>query len=224
MCIDKTNNRQPIVLKCISDTEKSYGDIRLYKRELRDRIKAHRKAMDTEIKDAKDQSIFERVIALDAYQKADLIIPYVSTPIEVDTQKLIRHSLAIGKTVAVPKCVPSNCSLDIYVIRSFSDLEQGTFSVMEPKPHCQKLTNFARSLCIVPGLSFDLHGYRLGYGKGYYDRFLSAYYAMYKVGADSGNEVIGLCYCASVVNKLHHGRYDLPVRVLVTEKFTKRIK
>jgi len=77
---------------------------------------------------------------------------------------------------------------------------------------CRLLTQYNNSVCIVPGLSFDYDGFRLGYGKGYYDRFLSGF----------DGDSIGLCYGECVCKRLPHGRYDRAVDVLVTELFTKR--
>ena len=68
------------------------------------------------------------------------------------------------------------------------------------------------SFCVLPGLGFDLEGYRLGYGKGYYDRFLSRYPGV----------TAGVCYTACLKTQLPHGRYDRRADILVTEKFIKR--
>ena len=83
----------------------------------------------------------------------------------------------------------------------------------EPDPEKQPvLREFSDSVCVLPGLGFDLEGYRLGYGKGYYDRFLSKY---------PGTN-LGVCYNVCLKPLLPHGRYDRMVDVLVTEKFVKR--
>lgn len=202
--------------------EKPKGDIRVYKRMLRENAKQRRAAMAPVDKERKDAAICERVLSLRAYKEAAMLLTYVSTPIEVNTRGLIVRALADGKRVVVPRCVPDTVTLEMYEIRSMEDLAPGTFSVLEPLPERARLvTDFRRSLCIVPGLMFDMEGYRLGYGKGYYDRFLSAYYASLSFQEDDGNEIVGLCYCSMVKNELQHGRYDVPVRLLVTEKFTK---
>ena len=70
------------------------------------------------------------------------------------------------------------------------------------------------SLCVVPGMAFDCDGYRLGYGKGYYDRFLSGYHGV----------TAGICYSDCIRWKLPRGRFDRPVDILVTDKFFRKIK
>ena len=93
---------------------------------------------------------------------------------------------------------------------SLDDLKPGTFGVREPDADKSRLYDCTgRPICIVPGLSFDRWGYRLGYGKGYYDRFLTRYVGW----------TVGLCYSECVQYKLPHGRFDKPVDRLITEKY-----
>lgn len=191
-------------------------DIREYKKELRLRFKAVRTGMSEEEKRLSDERIFQRIIASSAYKNADTILTYVSTAIEVDTIQLIGRAIADGKRVAVPKCISGTRLMDFYFITSMDDLETGTFSVLEPvEEKCEKADDFEHALCIIPGLSFDMNGFRLGYGGGYYDRFLSAHPDMHRMG---------ICYCSCTVQKLISGRFDTPVNSLVTEKYLKRIK
>ncbi len=188
-------------------------DIREVKKSLRARFKSIRHEMSPDIKKQKDTMIFSRLTRLKEYIDADIVITYVSTPIEVDTQMLINHSLKVGKTVAVPKCIDGTRDMVFYKINSLSDLSKGTFSVLEPDDEkCTMLTDFTNSIMIVPALAYDLSGYRLGYGGGYYDRFIGAHTNIFKIGIE---------YCCCTVNKLHRGRYDLPVELLVTEKYIK---
>ncbi len=191
------------------------SDIRMYKKDMRSKYKELRMQMPPEIKAKSDNAIFKKLTALKCYENASIILTYVSTEIEVDTINFIKYSLAIGKQIAVPICKVDSTTLDFYIIKSLDDLEPGTFSVLEPRiGQCKKLKDFANSICIVPALVFDMQGYRLGYGKGYYDRFLSSY---------KGKRV-GLCYCSCTVNELAHGYYDKPVNILVTDKYVKSFK
>lgn len=188
-------------------------DIREHKTELRNKYKQIRRDMPSDVKRSRDEKIFLRLTGLDAYRSAKTVLTYVSTDIEVDTIKFIKHALNDGKTVAVPRCVPGARDMVFYIIKSLRDLEKGLFSVLEPIPQkCKKLTYFDNAFCIVPALVYDRYGYRLGYGKGYYDRFLSAHKNMYRVG-------IGYCCCT--VTELIHGRFDVAVNTLITEKYVK---
>ncbi len=188
-------------------------DIRTYKSELRNKYKTIRREMSEEIKKSRDNKIFSHLINLDVYKNSDIVLTYVSTAIEVDTIEFIKYALNDNKTVAVPRCVDGTRDMIFYVIKSLEDLENGTFSVLEPLPEkCERLNEFDGAFCIVPALVYDRYGYRLGYGKGYYDRFLSAHLNMHRIG-------IGYCCCTAT--KLIHGRFDVPVEILVTEKYVK---
>lgn len=122
---------------------------------------------------------------------------------------MIEQALRDGKRVAVPYCIEGTRQMDFYYIRSMADLVPRTFGVLEPLPEqCQKWTGAPNSICLVPGLAFDRHGFRLGYGKGYYDRFLSGYTGL----------KIGVVYEGCLCQRLPHGYYDLPVDLLITEK------
>lgn len=189
-------------------------DIRELKKSLRAECKEFRRLLPFAEKLKKDEEIFKRLTALPEYQEAGLVLTYVSTPIEVSTFRLITAALAAGKRVAAPRCAEGRIAMDFYEIRSMDDLEKAAFSVLEPKlDRCEKIRDFSGSVCIIPGLAFDPEGYRLGYGKGYYDRFLNGYDGYH----------IGICYNGCMKNRLPHGRYDVSVDVLVTEKFVKRI-
>ena len=103
--------------------------------------------------------------------------------------------------------------MEFYEIFSLDELSPGTFGVDEPAADpARLLPQDPGGLCIVPALCYDDYGYRLGYGKGYYDRYLANY---------SGIRV-GICYAACVRRSLFHGRYDRPVELLITERYIRR--
>ncbi len=171
--------------------------------------------MSVSEKAAKDNAVLAKIISTEVYRRCKMLLTYVSTAIEVDTKGLINTALKDGKAVIVPKCVDGTREMKFYEIHSLDDLEVCAFGVLEPIPEkCREITYFENAVCIVPGLAFDLCGYRLGYGKGYYDRFLSAHGELYN---------IGICYCGCTVNRLEHGRFDVPVNMLITEKYMRKI-
>ena len=191
----------------------SVGDIRPMKAVMREQYKEYRRKMDPERKAAFDAAIRKRVTSLWQYTRNDLLLAYVSTPIEVDTHGIIRTALEDGKCVAVPRCVSGTRQMEFYRIKSLEDLVPGTFGVLEPKPDPDFLvTNFEHGLCLIPALCYDWRGYRLGYEKGYYDRFLAHF----------GGDMVGICYSDCVRRKLPHGRFDRPAGLLVTERYLRR--
>ena len=188
-------------------------DIREYKKRLREKNKEKRNNLNSKEKLELDNKIFKKLISLNSYKNAKMIVTFVSTSIEVDTHRLIEYSLKQGKIVVVPRCIDGTSEMEFYRIKSMQDLEVATFKVLEPiVDRCEKITKFINSICIVPGLIFDMKGNRLGYGKGYYDRFLKNY----------RNTTIGVCYSFCTINKLFTGRYDKPVDYLITDKYIKK--
>ena len=185
-------------------------DIRRVKAELRQSIKQMRSELDPEIKKSMDDSITDSFLRSTSYIRSDVILTYVSTGIEVSTEQIILAALSEDKRVACPRCIDGSREMEFYYIHSLDELTPRTFGVREPEADVDRVYDFTgRPICIVPGLSFDRWGYRLGYGKGYYDRFLSRY----------AGWTAGLCYSACVQYKLPHGRFDRPVDRLFTEKY-----
>ena len=170
------------------------------KKTLRKELISRRKAMDTSIRKAADKSILAQLKPL--IDAADSVLTYVSTEIEVDTQSVLEYCFETGKRVAVP--VSGDSELFFYEIKGFSDLALGRFSIMEPVCRDAVFTGDEKSLCIVPALCADGDGLRLGYGKGYYDRFLSSF---------SGRSVI-VCYSdfrMQVPSEPHDVRADMTI-------------
>ena len=188
-------------------------DIRKIKTELRNQFKDRRRKMTYINKAEKDFFIFNRIISTKEFINSDLVLTFVSTDIEVNTRSIINYALNQGKKVGVPKCFPDS-HMEFYYINSIDELSPGCFSVLEPNidDNNNIVLDFSSSVCVVPGLGFDMEGYRLGYGKGYYDRYLSRY----------TNNMIGICYASCLKSTLPHGRYDRKINILITDKFTKR--
>ena len=183
-------------------------DIRGYKQDLRERSKERRKNMDAGEKQTLDRAVAENVRRLKEYRPAKTLLVYMSTPIEVDTIEIIKNAWADGKRVAVPRCIPDTRNMEFHYIENLECLSVGSFSVMEPDPSLPIVTDFSGCLMIVPGMHFDMKGYRLGYGKGYYDRYMVRF-----TGVSAG-----ICYSNELKPFLYHGRYDRHVDVVVTDK------
>lgn len=184
------------------------NDIRPYKQRLRADCKEKRKTLSETEKARLDRKITNKFLNLFQYRETEVLLCYVSTEIEVDTFGILRRALQDGKTVAVPRCVDGTREMDFYIVTDLKQLEPGAFGVLEPNPTvCEKLTDLSAGLCVVPALSYDLSGYRLGYGKGYYDRFLSRF----------AGETVGLVYETCLCDTLPHGKFDRRAGKIVTE-------
>lgn len=144
--------------------------MREVKKALRKELIARRKSMDTAEKSAADSDIFEQLKLL--ADNASMVLTYASTSIEVDTRQLISYCLEKGIPAALPKS--GDTELSFYFINSENDLKIGRFEIDEP-PEDRPAVPDEKALCVVPALCADGNGFRLGYGRGYYDRFLSKF-------------------------------------------------
>lgn len=188
-------------------------NIKEIKTGLRSKYRRLREDLSEEEKRSLDSEIQSRLLSLREYSQADTVFTYVSKELEVDTLAIVRAAWANQKRVAVPRCVPGTRDMEFYYIRSWQDLEPASFGVMEPiVERCERVDDESKGFCLVPGFSFDVQGFRLGYGGGYYDRFLSRF----------GGFTVGICYSFCVQWNLPHGYYDRSVDLLVTEKYVRR--
>lgn len=187
-------------------------DIKQFKMYMRLKYRTIRENMSKSYKLKMDKKILHNISFLNIFKNAKSVLTYVSKDIEVDTFDLIKKCLSKGKIVAAPVCKTETKQMGFYIINSVDDLEKGAFGLLEPKPDCEELTDTKNSVCIVPGFCFDNNGYRLGYGYGYYDRYLENF----------EGKTIGICYSNCIVNRLRTGKYDKPVDYLVTDKYIKQ--
>lgn len=176
----------------------------LNKKELRAELLRKRRELDTDYRLKKDIAIYNKLTELPVIAEAETVFTYVSTEIEVDTILFIEAMLSFGKTVAVPRC--EGKEMRFYAIDSLADLDTGAYGIPEPKG-TEEITDYRRSVCITPALSFNEKGFRMGYGGGYYDRFLSEY----------TGRTIGICY-EEFIGDIITEEYDLPVNIVVTEE------
>ena len=141
------------------------------KNDLRRQFKAKR--ANIAHKAEKDRLICAHFLSSALYKNAEQILCYSSMGSEPDTFDIIRCAMEDGKKLLLPRCEDKNGNMNFYLIKDVSDLVTGTFGIKEPDiKKCEPVFEFMNALCVVPGLTFDKKGYRLGYGKGYYDRFL----------------------------------------------------
>ena len=176
------------------------------KSELRRIFKEKRKRLVD--KAHKDELICKRLLSSSLYKNADLILCYASLETEISTDSIIRSAVAEGKRVALPLCIDKNGNMKFYLINSLSDISEGAFGIKEPNAEkCGSVEDFTNSICIVPALSIDRNGYRLGYGKGYYDRFLKNYSSI----------SVGLCYNEFISKDLPIDEFDKAVDYIASE-------
>lgn len=152
-----------------------------------------------------DELIYQKLINSKEFQKAKILFIYVSKDKEVDSKKIIEYSLNKNKIICVPKCIDNN--MKVYRIESLSDLEPGNFNILEPKSYCKEIDKKDIDLNIIPCLTCDENGNRLGYGKGYYDRFLS----------DIDSLKICLCRKKLLQKAINFNEHDIKMNIIITD-------
>ena len=157
---------------------------------------------------AATRAVREHVRSWSVFRDAECVCSYISIRSEMPTPGIILRALEGGKKVIVPKVFGD--SLRFFEIRSLTDdLERGTFGVLEPVvSRCAEASAAEAQLCLIPGVVFDERGNRIGYGKGYYDRFLT--------GLPASVHTLGMAYDCQVLEEIPCGATDVPVRHLVT--------
>lgn len=167
---------------------------------------ALRRLMPAQERMKADQKITQGVLSRGEWKTAETICLYMSTPDEVDTKPLLSAGLNAGKTLAFPRI--EHTTLILHRVRSVGDFTRGAYQILEPKKSTPVIDPASVDLFIVPGIVFDPDGYRLGYGKGYYDRLLAGISA----------PKIGLAYAMQMVAEVSHTSYDVPMTTVITEK------
>ncbi|MBO6793278.1 MAG: 5-formyltetrahydrofolate cyclo-ligase [Balneolaceae bacterium] len=183
----------------------------LDKNELRAKIKKQRSVLDQQLWQEWSTQINKRVIESKFYSQAQSLHCYVSMNErkEVDTHSIINHSLDTGKTVFIPVMDTASNKLFHTEITDFNDLRANDWGVLEPINAVLK-DQFFGDVIIIPLLAADTKGNRLGYGKGYYDRFLATSEAL----------KVGIVFDQFLVDRVPVEDHDIPLDIIITETQT----
>lgn len=176
------------------------------KKDIRKQILAVRESLpDGEVKEKSDK-ICKRLYGLERLWQAEVVYGYMPIRKEADIRPLLKRILEAEKKLALPRVCGDR--MDFYQITSFQDLSEGSFHVMEPKEYCKKMEE--EGLVLVPGVVFDKQGGRIGYGKGYYDK----YFALH------GRKLqkIGIGYTIQIIDTIPATSLDVPLNGLVSEE------
>ena len=179
------------------------------KQEIRRQMKAQLLEHVELDREEKADVILNRVTILDDWKGATCIGITISREFEVSTRKLIQQAWREGKKVAVPRCVPAARKLEFYLLSSFDQLEIVYAGLFEPKvEEVELVLPVDIDLLILPGMAFTADGDRLGYGGGYYDRFLPNY----------KGELLALAFDFQVIPFVPVEDHDVSVDLIVTEE------
>ena len=173
------------------------------KKELRSIIKEKKRAMTEEDICLRSHRLCEKFLKCEAYQNAKTIYGYLPNNQEVRTWEALEQAIRDGKQVAVPKVYGQDMKF-IY-ITDFSQIETGYCQIPEPIAD-GPVAEDQSALVLMPGLAFDREGHRIGYGGGFYDRFLSA---------EPDHPTVALCYDFQVLDYLPTEEFDIPVDTVI---------
>jgi len=168
-----------------------------------------KKISEKELKE-KNKKIIENLSSLKEFQEAKNILFYVSCNNEVDTQEIIKELLK-EKNIIIPYTIKNKPTIFLSELKDFVELIPKTFGILEPKEkYIREFGKEKLDLVIVPGTVFDKKGNRIGYGFGYYDRFLKT------IKKDVLK--IGLAFDFQLVDNIPREEHDVPLDVVVTER------
>lgn len=177
------------------------------------RTEAHARRNAQENRERFSTTILERLTELPSYSPAPVVMCYVSFGSEVDTRQLLSRIWADAKRLVVPYCVGNR--LELFELEKFEELQPGTLGILEPDRSLRGLANRRLEvkdldLIVVPGLAFDQHGGRIGYGRGYYDRLLAE--------APPETALVAVAFECQIIDEVPMGESDVRVHTIVTEK------
>lgn len=183
----------------------------MMKQALKTEIIGKRKTLSKKEVKEKNAKVKDNLFSLKEFKEAKNILFYVSFNDEVDTHEMIKELLDNGdKTVVVPYVLKKYPILQLSELKNFDELEPKTFDILEPKElYTREFNPEKLDLVIIPGVAFDENGHRIGYGYGYYDRFLKKVKKVKKVG---------LAFELQLVDKIPEEWHDVPVDIVVTEE------
>lgn len=179
------------------------------KARLRNEMKAKLKALSSEQHRTWSCEIANHLTQSEYWKNANTIGITISRYPEVDTEPIIRQAWAEGKRIVVPKCNPSEKSMTFRTLNSFDELEVVYFGLKEPiESITEPIDKQSIDLLVVPGLVYSQEGYRIGFGGGYYDRFL----------IDYPKVSLSLAFRIQMTSHLPKETHDLPVEFIITNE------
>ena len=169
------------------------------KQELRKSIRALKRAMTEEQIVEKSRRLGELFLASEAYKNAKTVYGYLPYNQEVRTVAMLEQAMRDGKRVAVPKCYGDE--MRFIFMDDLSKVENGYANIPEPIAD-EPIADDETALVLMPGMAFDPHGHRIGYGGGFYDKFLEA---------EPNHPTLALCYAFQMLPHLETEAHDIPV-------------
>ncbi len=184
------------------------NDITMLKKECREFFLRKRGAIAGDKRRLADRILFEKTVNSEEYIKADVLLVYYPVKGEIDVLPIVKKAFEDGKRIAFPVCDKEECTLTFRYVSSLDEMKVAAYNIPEPVSTAEVYQNNENTLCLVPALAFDRIGRRIGYGKGYYDRFLSRFDGV----------TMGLVYSELLVDELPVEETDVPIDIILSER------
>ncbi len=180
------------------------------KKKLRKELLALRSEIIGEERKKAEDAVVSKLLSLASFRFAETVLLYHPIKGEINVLPIAEAAIRAGKQVAFPLCDTESSTMTYHIVSDLSDLKTGSYGIPEPSNELPLYlpSKDKNDLIIIPAVCFDRQGYRIGYGKGYYDRYLN----------DFGGTAVGVTFDKLLRQSVPRGRFDKHVSLIVTEK------
>ncbi|MFA6856156.1 MAG: 5-formyltetrahydrofolate cyclo-ligase [Treponema sp.] len=192
---------------------------KLLRKEMRIRIRSF--CADIQNAESASAAAVSAFLSSDVYRNAETVFTFVSTELEVNTRRIIAKAVTDGKKTAVPRIISNTNEMNFYYLDGNriigKQLVPGAYGILEPDECAEEAAVLkfpAKTVIVVPGLAFSKDGFRLGRGKGFYDRYIGHVKA---AGKNQPAAVVGLCFDCQIVETVPHDSLDMNVSHIASE-------
>ncbi len=157
-----------------------------------------------------EAAVVSRLLSLASFRYAETVLLYYPIKGELNVLPIAEAAFKAGKKVAFPLCNTASSTMTYHVVSSLNELSDGSYGIPEPSSELPIYlpSKEKNDLIIIPAVCFDRHGYRVGYGKGYYDRYMGTF----------GGTAVGVTFHKLLRPEVPRGHFDKHVSLIVTEK------
>ena len=180
------------------------------KKKLREELLQLRKEIPDDERKIAEGAVVSKLLSLASFRFAETVLIYYPIKGEVNVLPVAEAAIKAGKKVAFPLCDTESSTMTYHIVSDINELKAGNYGIPEPSSELPVYvpSKDKNDLIIIPAVCFDLKGYRVGYGKGYYDRYLN----------DFGGTAVGVTFHKLLRPSVPRGRFDKHVSLIVTEK------
>ncbi|MBQ8255013.1 MAG: 5-formyltetrahydrofolate cyclo-ligase [Clostridia bacterium] len=180
------------------------------KKKLREELLQLRGEISNDEREYAEAAVVSKLLSLASFRFAETVLLYYPIKGELNVLPIVDAAIKAGKKVAFPLCDAESSTMTYHVVSDISELKAGSYGIPEPNSELPLYTpsKEKNDLIIIPAVCFDRQGYRIGYGKGYYDRYMGSF----------GGTAVGVTFHKLLRPSVPRGRFDKHVSLIVTEK------